>query len=168
MGEKKIRAVSKIFALIIRQTIEYVIYYSTVIHFFSILAYNYNFDGLIRALYRSLEAWAKVRENNTNETIKLIKKKLTYLEVLCSIGKGLYTGNKQSLELSLGGPIIFFYFPSLFCLVLYRGMFFAFRCSNMLELRNIKINKNGYTYEAVGAIFDDAKSSLLIYNEMIG
>ena len=49
MGEKKIRAVSKIFALIIRQTIEYVIYYSTVIHFSSILAYNYNFDGLIRA-----------------------------------------------------------------------------------------------------------------------
>lgn len=38
----------------------------------------------------------------------------------------------------------------------------------MLELRNIKINKNGYTYEAVGVIFDDAKSSLLIYNEMIG
>ena len=68
-GREKIRAVSKIFARIIRQTIEYVIYYST---FFSILAYNYNLDGLIRALYRSLEAWAKVRENNTNETIKLI------------------------------------------------------------------------------------------------
>ena len=69
---EKIRAVRKIFAHIIRQTIEYVIYYSTVIYFSSILAYNYNFDGLIRALYRSLEAWAKVRENNTNETIKLI------------------------------------------------------------------------------------------------
>ena len=116
MGEKKIRAVSKIFALIIRQTIEYVIYYSTVIHFSSILAYNYNFDGLIRALYRSLEAWAKVRENNTNETIKLIKKKkLTYLEVLCSIGKGLYTGNKQSLELSLG-PLSFSTFRLYFAL----------------------------------------------------
>ena len=71
-GLEKIRAVRKIFAHIIRQTIEYVIYYSTVIYFSSILAYNYNFDGLIRALYRSLEAWAKVRENNTNETIKLI------------------------------------------------------------------------------------------------
>ena len=69
---------SILYARIIRQTIEYVIYYSTVIHFSSILAYNYNFDGLIRALYRSLEAWAKVRENNTNETIKLIKKK-TYV-----------------------------------------------------------------------------------------
>ena len=78
-GREKIRAVSKIFARIIRQTIEYVIYYSTVIHFFSILAYNYNLDGLIRALYRSLEAWAKVRENNTNETIKLIKKKTDVL-----------------------------------------------------------------------------------------
>ena len=114
-GREKIPALSKIFARIIRQTIEYVIYYSTVIHFSSILAYNYNFDGLIRALYRSLEAWAKVRKNNTNETIKLIKKKLTYLEVLCSIGKGLYTGNKQSLELSLG-PLSFSTFRLYFAL----------------------------------------------------
>lgn len=134
MGEKKIRAVSKIFALIIRQTIEYVIYYSTVIHFSSILAYNYNLDGLIRALYRSLEAWAKVRENNTNETIKQIKKKkLTYLEVLCSIGKGLYTGNKQSLELSLG-PLSFSTFRLYFALYYTVECFLQFRCSNMLEL----------------------------------